>query len=91
VLYNASHVVEDLRELLHAEARRIIAGLVECIPAIEAPPDATGPPEAERPAVTRPWWRRIFGASLRPRSKSSSQSPSWLERKLSWVYLGMTG
>ena len=43
--------VEDLREQLaaerqaHAEARRIIAGLVERIPAIEAPPDAPGSPE----------------------------------------------
>ncbi len=47
--------VEDLREQLHAErqahaeARRIIAGLVERIPAIEAPSDAPGSPEtAER-------------------------------------------
>ena len=60
----------------HAEARRIIAGLVERIPpAIEAPPEppvasesAPGevadrghaPEERERTA-TRPWWRRVFG------------------------------
>ena len=48
--------IDDLREQLeaerqaHAEARRIIAGLVERIPAIEAPadnnaPDARGTPE----------------------------------------------
>ena len=29
----------------HAEARRIIAGLVERIPQLEAPPDATGSPQ----------------------------------------------
>jgi hypothetical protein len=70
-------LVAVLREQLaaerqaHAEARRIIAGLVERIPAIEAPseerespvtpseatPDTTGPLEPE----TRPWYRRIFG------------------------------
>ena len=61
----------------HAEARRIIAGLVERIPAIEAPADT---PEASETAeeqqgrgrphpatvesqegVQRPWWRRVFG------------------------------
>jgi flagellar motility protein MotE (MotC chaperone) len=61
----------------HAEARRIIAGLVERIPAIEAPSEARESPEtveeerqraAPRPAtgeaqegVQRPWWRRVFG------------------------------
>jgi hypothetical protein len=58
----------------HAEARRIIAGLVERIPAIEGPPDERGspetpsepvpniegPPERETP-VERPWWRRMLG------------------------------
>jgi len=75
--------VEDLREQLqaerqaHAEARRIIAGLVERIPAIEAPQEASeasetveeAPERAEpQPAtvesqepVQRPWWRRMFG------------------------------
>ena len=75
--------IEDLREQLeaerqaHAEARRIIAGLVERIPAIEAPtetPEASETVEEEpertepRPAtgdaqegVQRPWWRRMFG------------------------------
>jgi hypothetical protein len=53
----------------HAEARRIIAGLVERIPALEAPESpetpsegrssTTGPPET--PAEARPWWRRMFG------------------------------
>ena len=54
----------------HAEARRIIAGLVERVPALEPPespvsssephPSTTGPPEPETPAQ-RPWYRRIFG------------------------------
>ena len=78
-----SELVSVLREQLqaerqaHAEARRIIAGLVERIPAIEAPSEARespetagdGPERAEpRPAtvesqepVRRPWWRRMFG------------------------------
>lgn len=57
----------------HAEARRIIAGLVERIPAIEAPQEPTGASEtgAEEPGraggspdraetqegAQRPWWR----------------------------------
>jgi hypothetical protein len=61
----------------HAEARRIIAGLVERIPAIEAPQDTTEAPqdaeeetEAAQPrsdapgaqeGAQRPWWRRMFG------------------------------
>jgi hypothetical protein len=61
----------------HAEARRIIAGLVERIPAIEPPQEATDasetveeePGRAEPHAATggaqegvqRPWWRRMFG------------------------------
>ena len=74
--------IEDLREQLeaerqgHAEARRIIAGLVERIPAIEAPQEATESPEAgeETPERTepqsatggaqegarRPWWWRVL-------------------------------
>jgi hypothetical protein len=74
--------VNDLREQLeaerqaHAEARRIIAGLVERIPAIEAPQEATdaaeaaeeqqgrGQPRSDTPGaqegVQRPWWRRMF-------------------------------
>ena len=62
----------------HAEARRIIAGLVERIPAIEAPRDEPEAPETveEEPeraetrpdapgaqeGVHRPWWRRVFGS-----------------------------
>lgn len=72
--------IDDLREQLeaerraHAEARRIIAGLVERIPAIEAPSEAPESPERAAPtstptedhgeaqeAVQRPWWRRVFG------------------------------
>jgi hypothetical protein len=61
----------------HAEARRIIAGLVERIPAIEAPSEARespetvdeqqgrGQPHPDAPdaqeGVQRPWWRRVFG------------------------------
>jgi hypothetical protein len=74
---------EDLREQLeaerqaHSEARRIIAGLVERIPAIEAPSDAPGTPEGTeeqqgrgqpRPDTSgaqedarRSWWRRVLG------------------------------
>jgi ATP-dependent RNA circularization protein (DNA/RNA ligase family) len=60
----------------HAEARRIIAGLVERIPAIEAPQEASEasetveeePERAEPQPVTvesqeplqMPWWRRVF-------------------------------
>jgi hypothetical protein len=76
-------LIATLREQLqaerqaHAEARRIIAGLVERIPAIDAPQEASEasetveekPERAEpRPAtvesqesVQRPWWRRVFG------------------------------
>jgi hypothetical protein len=61
----------------HAEARRIIAGLVERIPALEPPseprespetpfgasPNTQASPEPETPAeAARPWWRRVFGA-----------------------------
>jgi hypothetical protein len=80
--------LEDLREQVtylreqleaerqaHAEARRIIAGLVERIPAIEAPrenppepPESPAPtdtpteaPEEAQEGVQRPWWRRVFG------------------------------
>jgi flagellar motility protein MotE (MotC chaperone) len=78
-----AELISTLREQLqaerqaHAEARRIIAGLVERIPAIEAPaetPEASetveeGPERAEpRPATggaqegtQQPWWRRVFG------------------------------
>jgi hypothetical protein len=74
--------IATLREQLeserqaHAEARRIIAGLVERIPpAIEAPSEARESPESRGPARTptessegreasaqRPWWRRMFGS-----------------------------
>ena len=51
------------------EQRRIIAGLTQRIPAIEAPQDAPGPPEAAtggaqegaQGAERRSWWRRMFG------------------------------
>lgn len=75
--------IATLREQLqaerraHAEARRIIAGLVERIPAIEAPSEPPGAPQsvveeperAEPHQATRgtqedserPWWRRLLG------------------------------
>ena len=78
-----SELVAVLREQLaaerqaHAEARRIIARLVERIPAIEAPQEPTEvaetveeePESAEpRPATggaqegaQRPWWRKLIG------------------------------
>jgi hypothetical protein len=61
----------------HAEARRIIAGLVERIPAIEAPSEGREAPETVEEApdraeprpdvpgaqegVQRPWWRKLIG------------------------------
>jgi hypothetical protein len=85
-----SERIEDFREQVaylreqlqaerqaHAEARRIIAGLVERIPAIEAPqeaPEAAGAAEEQQgrgqphsttgeaqEGAQRPWWRRMFG------------------------------
>jgi hypothetical protein len=72
-----SQLVAVLREQLaaerqaHAEARRIIAGLVERIPAIEAPAEtpeaydgaaeeASGRVESQEEGVQRPWWKRVF-------------------------------
>lgn len=50
----------------------LLAAALERIPAIEAPEspesasepsaDTAAPPEAERAAEPRPWWRRMFGA-----------------------------
>jgi hypothetical protein len=78
-----AELITTLREQLqaerqaHAEARRIIAGLVERIPAIEAPQEASeasetveeepdrAEPHPDAPgaqeSVRRPWWRRVFG------------------------------
>ena len=78
-----AELIATLREQLqaerqaHAEARRIIAGLVERIPAIEAPQEASEASETveeepervePRPAkvesqegTRRPWWRRVLG------------------------------
>ena len=85
-----SERIEDFREQVaylreqleaerqaHAEARRIIAGLVERIPAIEAPQEVPESPETveqqqgrgephsatvvSQEGVQRPWWRRWFG------------------------------
>ena len=71
-----SQLVAVLREQLaaerqaHAEARRIIAGLVERIPAIEASvetpesneaaEEASGRVESQEEGVQRPWWKRVF-------------------------------
>ncbi len=68
--------IEDLRDQLEAERaanrenRRIIAGLIERVPAIEAPQNDQG--DAQRPSdgsvgmerekpEGRSWWRRLFG------------------------------
>jgi hypothetical protein len=77
-----SLLVAVLREQLaaerqaHAEARRIIAGLVERIPAIEAPSETSEAHEAAeeqqgrgephsatggaQEGAQRPWWRGVF-------------------------------
>jgi hypothetical protein len=75
-----SELVAVLREQLaaerqaHAEARRIIAGLVERIPAIEAPSEARESPETpsdagpnteaspETSGERRGFWSRLFGS-----------------------------
>ncbi len=73
--------VQYLREQLrreqeaHAEARKIIAGLVHRIPELPAPETPPGPPERGgatqdkgvvptegQTATSRPWWRRVFGS-----------------------------
>jgi transposase-like protein len=64
----------DAERQAHAEARRIIAGLVERIPALEQPSDPTGASEPSPEADHRgtgsvdaeedrqhPWWRRWLG------------------------------
>jgi hypothetical protein len=74
-----SELVAVLREQLaaerqaHAEARRIIAGLVERLPPqLEAPSEARESTQTERAeprpdsagaqeGARRPWWRRMFG------------------------------
>jgi hypothetical protein len=74
-----SYLKEQLRreQDAHAEARRIIAGLVQRVPELEAPreqPEASeageeqqgrGEPRPDAPGpqegAQRPWWRRIVG------------------------------
>lgn len=76
---HTAELIRTLQEQLaaerqaHAEARRIIAGLVERIPALEAPESPeTAAEERDRAeprpsvpgsqeGVQRPWWQRIFG------------------------------
>jgi excisionase family DNA binding protein len=73
----ALHDQLEAERQAHAEARRIMAGLVERIPAIEAPQEPSEdaetvdeePERAEPRSATvgaqegarRPWWRRIVG------------------------------
>ena len=58
-LDRTAELIATLKEQLaaerqaHAEARRIIAGLVERIPALEAPPEAGGSPESAEDASVR--------------------------------------
>jgi hypothetical protein len=77
LISSKDETINVLREQLeaerqaHAEARRIIAGLVERVPALEAPEspetpsegtaNIAAPPEPETAAEARPWWRRMFG------------------------------
>ena len=76
-----SELVAVLREQLaaerqaHAEARRIIAGLVERIPAIEAPADAPGSPEPGEEQQGRSQPR-----SDAPGSQESVQRRPWWRR-----------
>jgi excisionase family DNA binding protein len=52
-----------------AELRRIVAGLVQRIPELEAPPEPRESPETapktaagdQEEGTQRPWWRRLFG------------------------------
>ena len=52
-----------------AELRRIVAGLVQRIPELEAPSEPRESPETPteteegyQESVQRPWWRRMFGS-----------------------------
>jgi hypothetical protein len=65
----------DQERQAHAEARRIIGGLVQRVPELEAPaqespPESRESPRSPAPTATesgaqeptrRPWWRRVFG------------------------------
>jgi hypothetical protein len=59
----------DQERQAHSEARRIIGGLVQRIPELEAPaPESPGPTRTPTEAAAghqtgaqRPWWRRVFG------------------------------
>jgi excisionase family DNA binding protein len=52
-----------------AELRRIVAGLVQRIPELEAPPEPRESPETapktaagdQEEGTQHPWWRRLFG------------------------------
>jgi hypothetical protein len=77
---HTAELIRTLQEQLaaerqaHAEARRIIAGLVERIPQLEAPSEARESPQTAeeeqgrgttrgepQASVQRPWWRRVIG------------------------------
>ena len=72
---STQQLIDTLQEQLRlereasAELRRIIAGLTQRIPAIEAPPEprespvtpSEEPGGVEPPEERRSWWRRIFG------------------------------
>lgn len=67
----------DVRTEELRENRRLLAGLIERIPELEAPtspdrppdvpesaeprPDRVGTPQEPETATQRPWWRRMFG------------------------------
>ena len=74
--------IEDLREQLeaerqaHAEARRIIAGLVERIPAIEAPAETPGSPQTVEEEPDRA--REPHSATIE--AQEGTQRRSWWRR-----------
>jgi hypothetical protein len=65
----------ETEQAASAELRRIVAGLVQCVPELEAPPESRESPEprserstptegaaaSEEPPERRLWWHRLFG------------------------------
>jgi hypothetical protein len=55
----------DAERRANDENRRLLAGLIERVPALEAPRDEPAggpvPPDRETATETRSWWRRVFG------------------------------
>lgn len=68
----------ETEQAASAELRRIVAGLVQRVPELEAAPEppespesadegsgssSTAAPEEQEKQTSRPWWRRMFGDS----------------------------